>query len=191
MGVPTAAARCTGPVSPETTSSRAPRASASTSPMPCRRRGLRRAARRLDDRRGPAARSPGPTARATRGRAFSRAAAASSPNRSGGHRLFGQPAPGFSTAYGATPPARRRRHVERSESRRYAGRRPRQARASARFLRITCAPRPDRPCSRVDSAAPSAPAARAAIEARPRAARPTSRASTADFSRPWKSSATS
>ena len=111
IGVPTAAARWSGPVSPDT-NTRAPRASASTSPMPVGGAGDAAppdaAAIALGHR--PLARPPQHERCAAR--AARRSHAASAAKRSAGQRLFGQPAPGLSSAYG---PGRQlpRRHVER------------------------------------------------------------------------------
>src|SRR5712691_9919622 len=96
IGVPTAAATCVGPVSPETINA-APRASATKSAIDVRGESI---AAPLAAATTSSARdcSPGPhsTTDATRCRLASDPATAA--KREGGHRLLGHAAPGFNSA---------------------------------------------------------------------------------------------
>ena len=107
IGVPTAAAMCSGPVSPDTTSAAA-RASA-TQVGDRRSRGASTAAPAdAATTAAASASSPGPQSTTGVSPHASRRNAASSPNRSGGQRLFGHAAPGLSSANGAIRGIRRR-----------------------------------------------------------------------------------
>src|SRR5690606_3328136 len=99
MGVPTAAAICSGPVSPETISdARRQIATRSGSDVS----GARCATPPDDSMTASAiARSPGPHSTNGTSPRTSLKNDASSPNRSEYHRLLGQAAPGFSRAIGA------------------------------------------------------------------------------------------
>ena len=97
IGVPTAAATCVGPVSPDTISD-APRASATRSAIVVGGVSAAAPSDAATTARASAS-SPGPQSTTDARRCRSRNARATAPSRSGGHRLLGQAAPGLSSAY--------------------------------------------------------------------------------------------
>ena len=103
-GVPIAAAMCSGPVSPDTTSAASRISTARSDNRRRRRRRSRRRRTRVTTARRARARMV-PRSPAIAARCDRCSAAASAPNRSGGQRLFGHAAPGLSTMNPREPPA--------------------------------------------------------------------------------------
>ena len=134
-----AAARC-----PRTPSVRPRAHSASRSAMPVGGRDPRGAGRRARRPHPPALPRPAPQ-HERRQAATSRRNAATSPNRSGGHRLFGHAAPGLISANGRSPPSVARTSPAQPTRPSASGKRivissmP-SVRSSPRFLRMTWPP---------------------------------------------------
>ena len=102
-GVPIAAAMCNGPVSPETTTAASRSSTARSATVVA---GASFAAPPEDATTDSASsRSDGPQVINDRSRVRRNSAAATAPNRSAGHRLFGHAAPGFNTMNLPGPPA--------------------------------------------------------------------------------------
>ena len=132
-----------GPVSPDTTSA-ARRSSVISERQSRRRRQLRRAADASTTPRASGS-SPGPQVTRTESACSRGCAAASAPKRSGGHRLLGQPAPGFRTTAPPTRSAPRRAAAARGMHECSSAMAPTPtARASAGSCAMTCRAVPDR-----------------------------------------------
>ena len=180
------------PVSPDTIS-RGAAANATRSAIASAAPPPRRSGRRVHDLPASARVARPPEHERRQCRAARGSQPRSTPNRAAGHRLFGQAAPGLIKAKLCRPASRSRRgrHVadrlraEIGGQRRYRGRHQRQVLDDDVIATPAMSWR-----SRVEHARHRL-AQSCAVRIRSRARAPENRASTADLSSPWKSSATS